>query len=359
MSAQPPVQYANTSTVCQNAALKACSGDLSQAHRYFCCAMSTYCPSNTEGYGQCCPASSATYYCGSGTCAAGSHMCGASPPPPPPPSSTSTTTSGFPRGLITGSSSSGSSSGSAADLPYLALLAIVVLPIVIGILIYRWYRNAQEKKRMEEEQREWDARTAGEIKKAKRISRVAPAPQPDAEQDDDADQGDEDDVEANRRTAVPPRVRPPADDGYDIMLSYRVSETGEESSGGDESVFRMKSALVAAGYTVFVGEADLQGGEGWMDMIQKALTGCKVFVAVCSPTYGATVWTQREISYVDNLRKPIVPLWYSGKYPPEKVSMILGPLQRVPSRGMVPMVDGDFDEVMEELLSVLRRLIKS
>lgn len=44
----------------------------------------------------------------------------------------------------------------------------------------------------------------------------------------------------------------------------------------------------------------------------------------------------RRLQFADNLKKPIVPLWHSGKYPPDKIAIFLGGMQRVP-RGNAPM----------------------
>lgn len=38
----------------------------------------------------------------------------------------------------------------------------------------------------------------------------------------------------------------------------------------------------------------LEVGDKWAATIQAAIQGCQVFVAVCSPEYGATEWTYRE-----------------------------------------------------------------
>ena len=46
--------------------------------------------------------------------------------------------------------------------------------------------------------------------------------------------------------------------GSDVMISYRVPETGE---GGDRSVFALQDALLAHGFSVFVGESAIQAGD--------------------------------------------------------------------------------------------------
>lgn len=60
------------------------------------------------------------------------------------------------------------------------------------------------------------------------------------------------------------------------MLSYRITEAGAQELGGDGTVPRMKDWLEAHGYTVFVGESSLQGGQDWARTIQHAVEKCEV-----------------------------------------------------------------------------------
>ena len=114
------------------------------------------------------------------------------------------------------------------------------------------------------------------------------------------------------------------------MLSYRVAEAGAAALGGDNTVPELRVALEARGFSVFVTEQDLTAGEQWATNLAAAIRGAAAVVAVCSPTYGATTWTQREVQMADNLRKPIIPLWHSGEYPPRGVEIFFSGTQRVP-----------------------------
>ena len=155
--------------------------------------------------------------------------------------------------------------------------------------------------------------------------------------------------------AAVPAEAPP---GCDVMISYRVPETG---AGGDKSVFALQKMLEARGYSVFVGEAAIEGGSSWPSTIQKGVEDCRAFVVLCSASYGdaaASPWTKRELELADNLKKPLVPVWHSGPYPPRAVAIYLGGTQRIPT--------GDFREgyakakishekVAEELAAALAR----
>jgi hypothetical protein len=116
----------------------------------------------------------------------------------------------------------------------------------------------------------------------------------------------------------------------DVMISYRVPETG---ASGDKSVFVLRDALQARGFRVFVGESAIEGGASWPATIQRGVEDCQAFVILCSSTYGDAVvspWTQRELVMADNLRKPLIPVWHSGPYPPKAVAIYLGGTQRIP-----------------------------
>ncbi|GFR39834.1 hypothetical protein Agub_g328, partial [Astrephomene gubernaculifera] len=144
------------------------------------------------------------------------------------------------------------------------------------------------------------------------------------------------------------------DDSVDaqIMLSYRKPETG---AGGDNMVFVIKSYLQSKGYTVFVGENKLQGGQLWGQEIQAAVINCEVFIALCSPSYGSSPWTFREFQLADNKEKCILPIWHSGPYPPPALEIFLSGVQRVP-QGDNPLVDSDFEACMQEVLTCLKRM---
>jgi ankyrin repeat protein len=125
--------------------------------------------------------------------------------------------------------------------------------------------------------------------------------------------------------------RPSSKAPADVMISYRVPESG---LAGDSAVVELKKFLEMRGYTVFVGESSIEGGDEWASTIQAAVVGCKAFVVVCSRTYGdemVSTWTWREFQLADKLKKLILPVWHSGPYPPEAVQIFLSGTQRVPN----------------------------
>ncbi|KAL6749460.1 hypothetical protein V8C86DRAFT_2845564 [Haematococcus lacustris] len=146
----------------------------------------------------------------------------------------------------------------------------------------------------------------------------------------------------------------PVQGGAQLFLSYRVPETGRKEQGGDCTVPLLKSALEAHGYSVFVGESDIEGGASWVQTIQVAITDCQVFIPVCSKTYGDTKWTLRELHAADEANKEILPLWHSGDYPPKPVSIYLGNVQRLP-RGSQPLVQADFQSLVSDLVAAIKK----
>jgi hypothetical protein len=144
-----------------------------------------------------------------------------------------------------------------------------------------------------------------------------------------------------------------------VLLSYRVPESGAVANGGDGWTFQLADALRARGFTVFVGETSMDAGTSWAQTIQRAVRDCAVFVPVCSATYGSPLksrWTLRELELADARNKHIVPVWHSGAYPPEDVEIYLGGKQRVPSG-----VNGDvrgmrLEDVVDELMADFAKL---
>ncbi|KAL6756860.1 hypothetical protein V8C86DRAFT_3136097 [Haematococcus lacustris] len=98
----------------------------------------------------------------------------------------------------------------------------------------------------------------------------------------------------------------------------------------------LQSALEAQGYSVFVGESDIEGGASWVQAIDVAITDCQVFIPVCSKTYGDTKWTLR------------------GDYPPKPVRMYLSHVQRLP-RGNQRLVQADFQSLVSDLVAAIKK----
>ena len=98
--------------------------------------------------------------------------------------------------------------------------------------------------------------------------------------------------------------------------------------------FALQKALESRGYSVFVGESAIRSGASWPTKIQKAVEDCSAFVVLCSTTYGdeaVSPRTARELDLADRLKKPLIPVWHSGPYPPKAVAIYLGGKQRIPT----------------------------
>ncbi|PNH02306.1 hypothetical protein TSOC_011735 [Tetrabaena socialis] len=151
----------------------------------------------------------------------------------------------------------------------------------------------------------------------------------------------------------PAAQRSPARDTHEaqIMISYRVAETGAESLGGDGSALRIKLYLESLGYSVFMdrGTAAVDRQlQQWAERPEQRIIGCQVFIALCSPGYGGSTWTVLEYQLAHSVEKTIIPVWHSGQYPPAELQIYMTELQRVPS-GSQPLVEMDFKTVMQEL----------
>ena len=148
------------------------------------------------------------------------------------------------------------------------------------------------------------------------------------------------------------------DDQCDVYISYCMQETG---SGGDASAFALRDALHSLGFSVFMAEDKLTAVSDWFEVLAKGIERCKVFVVLCSPTYGdpeISPWTFRELALAANLQKRLFPVWHSGLYPPPAVKLFLFSLQHAP---VCQLAEGyvaagiSHEQVAEELAGALLR----
>ena len=145
-----------------------------------------------------------------------------------------------------------------------------------------------------------------------------------------------------------------------LMLSYRVTETGDpadtrdSTKQGDNFTPKLQKALQARGYSCFVGEKQLEAGDEWATTIARAIKGCRAMLIVSSPTYGETKWTFRELQMADNNQKKLIPIYHSGKFPPnDKVEMFLGGTQYIDFR--TENHSHTFEEKVSELVAKLKK----
>jgi len=128
---------------------------------------------------------------------------------------------------------------------------------------------------------------------------------------------------------------------WDVMLSYRVCETGCRTKGGDNFTLDLRAALQEAGFTVFVCEHEIQVGDEWISFVDNATARCHAFVPICSTTYGdksASYYCYQEMTYANDRRlkteKPLIlPVFHSGCYPPKGLGLLLHNVQHVPAGG--------------------------
>jgi hypothetical protein len=72
-----------------------------------------------------------------------------------------------------------------------------------------------------------------------------------------------------------------------------------------------QAALLDFGFTVYLDESQLKGGDAWAEGISDAVVACAAFIAVISPTYGkryangAVAWTLKELTMAETLGKPV------------------------------------------------------
>jgi hypothetical protein len=136
----------------------------------------------------------------------------------------------------------------------------------------------------------------------------------------------------------------------EVFLSYRITETAT-------LVQWLRRKFADEGVAAYVGESELQGGGDWTAELNAAIDGCKLFVALVSPTYATTdqklgsLWTKREFDYATNKGKPITALWCGGEYPPEALGLQLSSVDPVDTREMTKHEEA-FARCMNDLRSI-------
>lgn len=150
-------------------------------------------------------------------------------------------------------------------------------------------------------------------------------------------------------------------EAFDVMISYRVPETGQQGPGrpnADGTASKLTQLLEAAGYCVFLDVHNLQGGSNWLRVITRAVRSCTAFVPVISTTYGdekESPFTYQEYIMAREEKKIIVPVYHSGRFPPSDLRLVMGTLNYVPQAGaMTGPVKTTVDEVAKEVIVALK-----
>eukprot|EP01043_Picozoa_sp_COSAG02_P007926 COSAG02_NODE_245_length_27293_cov_16.488012_13_plen_2534_part_00 len=138
----------------------------------------------------------------------------------------------------------------------------------------------------------------------------------------------------------------------EVFLSYRITETAT-------FVQWLRRKFADEGVVAYVGESELQGGGDWTAELNAAIDGCKLFVALISPTYATTdeklgsLWTKREFDHANNKGKPITALWCGGEYPPKALGFQLSSVDPVDTRELAKHEEA-FARCMNDLRAINR-----
>lgn len=109
---------------------------------------------------------------------------------------------------------------------------------------------------------------------------------------------------------------------FDVMISYSRAD-------GLEYALSAKAALEEEALSVYLDLAEIRLGCDWQDSLNEAVRGCRLLLALVTPTYGFTEWTRRELKLADVLRKRIVPVNFGCCWPPEPLAIQLATRQYV------------------------------
>ena len=115
----------------------------------------------------------------------------------------------------------------------------------------------------------------------------------------------------------------PAKHQCDIFISYVRVEAFPFAS-------ELKSHLRKRGFSVFLDADEISFGVDWQDVLNNAIDSCRLFLALVTPRYGETIWTNREVKLADILSKTIVPVNFTSFWPPQCLAIQFATTQFIP-----------------------------
>ena len=92
-----------------------------------------------------------------------------------------------------------------------------------------------------------------------------------------------------------------------IMISYVRNEASLHA-------IKLKKYLAELGFQVFLDVDEITVGDDWQDSLNEAVNACEIFIALITPMYGKTQWTNREVKLADMLNKIIIPINFLDKW---------------------------------------------
>ncbi|GFR33966.1 TIR domain-containing protein [Trichonephila clavata] len=109
-----------------------------------------------------------------------------------------------------------------------------------------------------------------------------------------------------------------------ILISYVHCEASMHARN-------LKDELQNMGFdSVFLDIDDIPPGQDWQEIINTALNNCTAFVALVTPRYGETKWTNREAKLADAREKHIIPVSFLDTWPPDQLAIQFLTLQYIP-----------------------------
>lgn len=126
------------------------------------------------------------------------------------------------------------------------------------------------------------------------------------------------------------------------LLSIFISYARTDSSFTD----RLEADLQARNFYTWVDRRKLEGGQIWLDELEKAIERCHVLLVVLSPNSVKSENVRMEYRFAQKLGKPVIPLEYQAC---QRVPIDLNSLQ------WVSFLTGDYEQGLRDLLVALNR----
>lgn len=126
-------------------------------------------------------------------------------------------------------------------------------------------------------------------------------------------------------------------DPTSIFISYSRTDSS--------FVDRLEADLKARNFRTWVDRSKLEGGQNWLDMIQRAIDGCQVLLIVLSPEAVISDFVKMEYRWAQSQHKRVIPLQYRSC----RVPMDLNGVQWV-------KFEDAYEQGLKDLLLIITRI---
>jgi len=137
-------------------------------------------------------------------------------------------------------------------------------------------------------------------------------------------------------------TQPAKSPAHTFFLSYSRQDV--------EFTKRLRDDLQERGFSAWLDEQRLAGGERWVESISSAIAGCTALILVVSPDAASSNWVRRETQFALHCSKTIIPVIHRTTSLPQSLEFMIGDVQRL------DFSLGDREQNLRQLIASLQAL---